>query len=56
MIPKWIIKKEEVDGKVSYSIYRRWLWMMKFYGRFSTKEEALNELQAILHRKKLQES
>jgi hypothetical protein len=56
IIPKWIVKKEKIDGKVWYSIYRRWLWMTKFYGRFSTKDEALNKLQAILNRKILQES
>jgi hypothetical protein len=49
IVPRWIIKKQRINGNTHYVILRRWLWMTKFYGQFDSKKEALEKLEKIVY-------
>jgi hypothetical protein len=56
IVPKWIVKKELVDGKYQYAVYRRWLWWTKLHGRFGTKDEAVSHLESIVYPQKIDQA
>jgi hypothetical protein len=48
-VSRWALKKEKVDDKVQYVIYRQWLWKKRFHARFDTKLEAVGLLEKMIY-------